>query len=291
MAVGSRQDKFGSLQRDLPFVKDVIDYQLTRYPRLYLFVEQFREWVNWDKRVYLSFVRPGDNVLDIGANVGAHSVFLSHLVRGEGSVLAFEPLEPNVEGFRETLRRRSRIDNIRVLQRAVGASPTTQDVTIAVPGNDFTQASLKSHTAGSWRENAAVREYRVALTSIDSEIEVQSLAHLDFVKIDVEGGELNVLKGAARTLSTHLPMIYSELYDRWTASFGYAPADVFDFVRSLGYEEARVISGGRVRAMSLSDAIPSGLFSESSDVLFLAARHQARLWEFDRRYRVPAISR
>ncbi len=286
-----RQEKFGTLQRDLPVIKDVIDYQLTRYPRLYLFVERFREWVNWDKRVYLSFVKRGHIVLDIGANVGAHSVFLSHLVSAEGRILAFEPLQPNVDALRETLRRRSRIDNISVFQRAVGASAEAEAVTIAVPGNDFTQASLKTHSAGSWRENAAVSEYRVRLTSIDSETEVQSLPHLDFVKIDVEGAELSVLKGAARTVTKHVPMIYCELYERWSTSFGYTPADVFHFMRSLGYEEARVISGGRVHPMLLSDSIRPGLFSESSDVLFLANTHQSLVKEFDRRYRVPAISR
>src|SRR5688500_9251111 len=220
------QEKFGTLQRDLPFLKDAIDYQLTRFPRLYLFVEQFREWTNWDKRVYLSFVRPGNNVLDIGANVGAHSVFLSHLVRGKGKVLAFEPLEANVTAFRETLRRRSRIDNIDVFTRAVGNPRSAGDeVTIKVPSGDLTQASLETQSAGSWEGTSTIQEYRVSLTSIDAEKDVQGLAHIDFVKIDVEGGELNVLKGAARTLSTHRPVIYSELYERWAASFGYAPAD------------------------------------------------------------------
>src|SRR5688572_25748250 len=216
------QEKFGTLQRDLPFLKDAIDYQLTRFPRLYLFIERFREWTNWDKRVYLSLVRPGNNVLDIGANVGAHSVFFSHLVRAKGRVLAFEPLEPNVTAFRETLRRRSRIDNICVLARAVGNPLSTgEEVTIKVPSGDLTQASLERQSAGSWRGKSTIEEHRVSLTSIDAESEVQALRHIDFVKIDVEGGELNVLKGAARTLSAHQPIIYSELYERWTAAFGY----------------------------------------------------------------------
>jgi len=63
------QNKFGTLQRDLPPLKDAIDYQLTKAPSLYLFVERFREWVNWDKRVYLSFVRPAD-LLDFARSLG-----------------------------------------------------------------------------------------------------------------------------------------------------------------------------------------------------------------------------
>jgi len=284
--------KFGTLQRDLPFLKDAIDYQLTRFPRLYLFIEQFREWTNWDKRVYLSLVRPGNNVLDVGANVGAHSVFLSHLVRAKGKVLAFEPLEPNVEAFRETLRRRSRIDNIRVFTRAVGNPRSIgEEVTMKVPAGDLTQASLETQSAGSWKGTSTIQEYRAPLTSIDGEKDVQALPHIDFVKIDVEGGELNVLKGAARTLSQLQPIIYSELYERWTAPFGYAPADVFVFLRTLGYEQARVISGGEVHAMAVGDPIDPALFTNSSDVLFFAGKHRGLVAEFDRRYRVSATSR
>ena len=112
--------RLGSFQRDLPFFKDLVDWRLSGYPRLYLLVEGFRQWINWDKRVYLSFVRKGDIVLDIGANVGTHAVFLSHIVRENGQVLAFEPLAPNIEAMAETIRRRSRIPNITIHRLAVG---------------------------------------------------------------------------------------------------------------------------------------------------------------------------
>src|SRR5467141_3795251 len=147
----SQERRVGSLQRDLPFIKDIVDYRLTRFPRFYLLVERFRAWVNWDKRVYLSFVRPGNIVLDVGANVGAHTVFLSHLVRDDGRVIAFEPLAPNIDALRETIRRRSRIDNVTIFQLAVGnPGNARQDVVIRAPGDDLTQASLQHQSAGSW---------------------------------------------------------------------------------------------------------------------------------------------
>jgi len=277
--------RFGTLQRDLPFFKDVVDYRLTRYPRLYLFVERFRAWVNWDKRVYLSFVRRGDIALDVGANVGAHAVFLSHLVREDGRVLAFEPLAPNIDALRETIRRRSRISNISIFQLAVGnPGKTRQEVVIKAPGADLTQASLQLQAAGSWERKASVREYKVSLTSLDAEGEVQALPSIDFVKIDVEGGELDVLKGAARTISKHRPLIYCEVYERWAASFGYTPADLFEFMRTLGYEDARAISRGKVCSLSLGKPVPAGLFDASSDVLFFADKHSGLVADFDKRY-------
>lgn len=277
--------RLGALQRDLPFIKDLVDYRLTRYPRLYLLVERLRGWVNWDKRVYLSFVRRGNIVLDVGANVGAHTVFLSHLVRDAGRVLAFEPLAPNIDALTETIRRRSRADNITIFQLAVGnPGKARQEVMIRAPGADLTQASLQLQGAGSWERKESVREYKVSLASLDAEGEVQALSSIDFMKIDVEGGELDVLKGAARTISRHRPLIYCEVYEKWAESFGYTPADLFEFLRTLGYEGARAISRGKVRSLSLSNSVPAHLFDESSDVLFFAAKHSHLIADFDNRY-------
>jgi FkbM family methyltransferase len=281
------QNKFGTLQRDLPPLKDAIDYQLTKTPSLYLFLEAFREWVNWDKRVYLSLVRSGDIALDVGANVGAHTVFLSHLVGKRGRVLAFEPLAANIDALRETVRRRARHPNIAILPVAVGNSPLHDGrVTLKIPGDDLTQASLACQTTGSWEGKSAVREVAVQLTSLDTSKDVQSLRHIELVKIDVEGGELDVLRGGSQTLSHHLPLIYCEAYDKWQASFGYGPADLLSFARSLGYPAARVFSEGRVHPIHLDQAAPAELFTTSADILFFAEKHRTAVERFDHRYHV-----
>lgn len=286
------QNKFGTLQRDLPPLKDAIDYQLTKAPSLYLFLERFREWVNWDKRVYLSFARPGDIALDVGANVGAHAVFLSHLVGRRGRVLAFEPLPANIDALKETVRRRARHPNITILPVAVGNSALREGrVTLRIPGDDLTQASLALHTTGSWGGKPPVREVAVPLTSLDTSKDVQSLRHIELVKIDVEGGELDVLRGGSQTLSRHLPLIYCEAYDKWQASFGYGPADLLSFARSLGYQAARVFSEGRVHPIRLDQSAPANLFTTSADILFFAEKHRTAVERFDRRYHVRISSR
>ena len=280
-----RERPLGSFQRELPFFKDVLDYRLAGYPRLYLLVEHLREWINWDKRVYLSFVRRGDIVLDVGANVGTHAVFFSHLVRDDGRVLAFEPLEPNIVALRNTIARRSRIPNITIFQMAVGnPGKAREEVVISVPGDDLTQASLRLQRAGSWEGQTNLREYKVSLASLDTEPEVQALPSIDFVKIDVEGGELDVWKGAAETLRRHHPLVYCEVYEKWATSFGYTPGDLLAFAQSLGYAGGRVISKGKVYALSLDGSPPPRMFETSSDVLFFADKHRDAVEAFDKRY-------
>ena len=155
---------------------------------------------------------------------------------------------------------------------------------IRVPGDDFGQASAAIQSAHSWEHSPELHEYTCPITSLDADVTVQRLPRLDFVKIDVEGGELNVLKGAARTLSKRRPMLYCEVYEKWTASFGYKPADLLTFMRSLGYESARVITKGTVHSLQLGQQAPGSWFDTSSDVLFFTSEHATLVRGFDRRF-------
>lgn len=281
----SDDGKFGTLRSDLNPLKDRIDFFLTRFPKLYLAVEKHREWVNWDKRVYLSFVRRGDVVIDVGANVGAHAVFFSHLTGPHGKVIAFEPLPRNLEAMRSLFERRQRYANVTVIEAAVGNPADGLERTeLLIPGSDATQASLKSQSAGSWSASVDVEKAVCAFTSLDRDVVVNTLDRLDFIKIDVEGGELDVLRGAARTISLHRPVIYCEAYENWTRSFGYGPADLISFVRSMGYQTARVIAGGRVHAHDLNAPAPTDWFSRSADILFVHDDRHPLTRAFDGRY-------
>ncbi|MDQ6717439.1 MAG: FkbM family methyltransferase, partial [Gemmatimonadota bacterium] len=270
---------------DLTFFRDKIDYLLTRIPNLYLALEERREWVNWDKRVYLSFVSRGDVVLDVGANVGAHTVFLSHLVGSSGKVIAFEPLPPNLAKLRELVARRARFDNIEVVAAAVGnPDPSTTEVSLHAPGSDYTQASLATQTAGSWSAHQDVKVFQCPITSIDLDTSLRRLERLDFLKLDIEGGEMPSLLGARKTISRFGPLIYCEVYRRWTEAFRYSPTDLMSVVLSLGYREARAIVDGRVHSHLLESPLPDYWFDNSSDVLFFRDIHREMVRRFDSRY-------
>lgn len=279
--------KIGAIQSQVSGVKNFADFWLAQFPALYLMVEKRRSWLSWDRRVYLSLVRSGDVVFDIGANVGAHTVLFSHLVGPRGRVLAFEPVPPNVDRLRDTLRRRRRFPNVTVLDVAVGNPGTIREkVVISAPAGDLTQASLAVQSAGSWQDRHDTDQYSVSITSLDAELKSSPVQRVDFLKIDVEGAELEVLKGAAATISRFAPLIYCEIFEEWTMAFGYTPADLLRFVRSLGYVEARVIRGESVRVMRLENLALAPDFEVSSNVLLFTGKHRRLIERFDRLFGV-----
>ena len=275
--------KVGAIQSKVSGVKNFADFWLAQFPALYLMVEKRRSWLSWDRRVYLSLIRSADVVLDVGANVGAHTILFSHLVGPRGRVLAFEPVPSNIDQLRDTLRRRLRFPNVTVRELAVGNPKTDREkVVISAPAGDLTQASLAVQSAGSWQDREDTRRYSVSLTSVDAELKSSPVQRVDFLKIDVEGAELDVLKGATVTISRFAPLIYCEIFEEWTRAFGYSPADLLGFVRSLGYVEGRVIRDESVRVVRLDNLALAPDFEISSNVLLFTGKHRRLIERFDR---------
>lgn len=282
----------GSFPRHTSGIKDRVDFLLTRVPSLYLWIELRRRWINWDKRVYLFFVRKGDVVLDIGANIGTHTVFVSHLAGSTGHVLAFEPISLSMHQLRERLGERGRFRNVKSFQLALGAPALGQDSTIMqVPGEEFTHAALARHGSNAWTDGQPVTTFAVSMSSVDQQTIVRALERVDFIKVDVEGAELDVLRGARDTIRRFQPLIYCEIYEEWTKTFGYAPADLFSFLFKSGYTGARIFHNGQVSALEMGGQFATDWFATSADALFFTGAHARRISEFDRRFRVALPGR
>jgi FkbM family methyltransferase len=219
-----------------------IDFLLTRRPALYAALLRRRRVRDADKIAFLGLIRRGDVVFDVGANLGYYTLLFSHLAGPEGEVHAFEPVPATFERLAAKLARECRSGNARANRTAVG--DTTGTTVLYLPGSDHGQASLARHADGSWSAGPAVTEHESPLTTLDAYAREREVRRIDFLKCDVEGAELAVLRGGAGLLARHRPVLHLEICPAWTRDFGYEPEELGDFVRSLGYSDLRLVGDG-----------------------------------------------
>ena len=174
-------------------------------------------------------VEPGRVALDVGANVGLYSYALAKL---GASVEAFEPVPwcaASIESFRSP---RIRVHRIALSSRA-GFSE------LHIP---LARGRLWPSRASLGTTQHAGSVLRVPVATLDS----FGFAGVSFVKIDVEGHELEVLRGAVETLSRESPNLLVEVEQ---ARLPYLMEEVFAFLRQLGYRGFFLL-GARLRPLS-----------------------------------------
>lgn len=206
---------------------------------------------------YRELIEDGDIVLDIGANVGSHTLPLAQLVAGTGKVISFEPTahafakqKANIS-LNPTLAQRIDAYQMMLMASAVEAMP--EAVYSSWPLE--VAEDLHSEHHGRLMSTQGAR-----LGTLDETLRDLGVGKVDFIKLDVDGNELAVLLGATATLKKFQPRIMLEL-----APYVYAdnPGD-FDRLLELlwegGYEIGEMASGrklpedaDKVRAM-----IPEG---------------------------------
>jgi FkbM family methyltransferase len=158
--------------------------------------------------MFRSYCVPTKTSVDVGANQGDMTLFLR---RYSTEVHSFEPVPEMVE----SLRHRFRNCNVTVHDCAVGAGPGSGTLRIPTFGAGlYTTRSSMLEDLDSIRVNGAVltksREVTVRIAALDD----FELGQVGFIKIDVEGYELDVLAGAAKTIRKNMPVIYIEIEQR-----------------------------------------------------------------------------
>lgn len=142
---------------------------------------------------WVRHLKPGMVVHDIGANVGFYTLLASVLVGPSGRVVAFEPLPRNLE-FLHGHSGRNRRDNVRVIEAAVADAPG--------------EATFEDVAHGSMAKLSARGSIRVRLVALDELVERGEIPEPQMMKIDVEGAEVAVLKGAARLIARARPTLF-----------------------------------------------------------------------------------
>jgi FkbM family methyltransferase len=157
-----------------------------------------------EQQLLANILRPGDTFYDIGANVGFYSTIAAQLVGPEGHVYAFEPFGPSAE-IAEKNARVNHFTNVTVIKVAV----TDREGTATLYANPD-ELTTHYRVMQSFRAEGLF----VPSTSIDVYAARHQLRAPNTILIDVEGGEIDVLRGMLETLRSHRPVIMCEVH--WT---------------------------------------------------------------------------
>jgi FkbM family methyltransferase len=213
-------------------LRRIVRRLLAKTPRRYRTLLRILRRGSIEKHLYLSIVKRGDVVVDIGANVGYFTVLFSDLTGNRGEVHAFEPVPSTFRILTENIRRFPACKNVHLNRMALGDKD--QRTNMLVPRGDHGQASLVRHSDGSWRDvENEIASTEIEMMQLDQYAE--RLGRVDFIKCDVEGAELLVLRGAQSTLRRFRPKLVLEIDDRWVRSFGWTTGEVLSFLRQIGY--------------------------------------------------------
>lgn len=174
-------------------------------------------------------LKPGSLFVDVGANFGLHSLLACHLVGEQGAVLAVEPVPANLRLLRRNLHLNGFTQRSRIVAKALVAEPCGELEMTVEPGLS-PAATLSASTDG--------KTVLVPTTTLDDclsgEVRLPSL-----VKIDVEGAEHEVLKGA-RSLLERGPTLLVEVHRFALPHFHSSPEQLRDYLAGFGYTETRL---------------------------------------------------
>jgi len=199
---------------------------------------QAGEFETSEMRFVERFLKDGMTVLDIGAHHGLYTLLASRIVGENGKVIAFEP-SPRERRRLERHLRLNRCRNVHVESVALDQSPGESDLFLVEGSEDYCN-SLRAPAV-----TAATTKVKVKVTTLDEYLSRGPVSNVDFIKLDVEGAELGVLKGAKRVLTTlPRPVFLIEVYDIRTLPWGYMGRDIVSYLDGIGYRWHRVLEDG-----------------------------------------------
>ncbi|HSK24193.1 MAG TPA: FkbM family methyltransferase [Egicoccus sp.] len=212
------------------------------------------------------FLGEGHICCDIGAEYGLYTLTFASRAGRTGRVLAFEPL-PGPRRFLIRMLRWLGAANVTVRPHALGDE--VRQGTMSLP----TRRGLPVHGRafltddadglGPNAEFAGDRRLRVDVFTLDSVVDEAGLDRIDVIKIDVEGYEPAVLRGAEQTIRRFRPILLIEIEDRHLGKFGADGATVVDLMTRLGYRMSTLWDGRWEPVETVTERTRNYLFTPS----------------------------
>jgi FkbM family methyltransferase len=203
----------------LPFGNFLFRYCYPLYLPLYSVYKAFGD--RGERALVRRIVKPGMVVVDVGANIGIYTRYLAELVGPSGAVYAFEPSPLNFGRLQDNVRPH----NVTAIEAAVAEGSGAAELFLS----DKANVDHRMYDSGDGRRRMEVR-----LVSLDDYFPAGT--RVDFIKVDVQGHEYSVLKGAVRLLKENPRIVcLLEFWPFGLAKAGVRPNDLLQFISDLGF--------------------------------------------------------
>lgn len=238
---------------------------------------------SFEEQIYTAVVNPNDSCYDIGGNIGEVSLLLSQLAGRAGRVVVFEPVWPLYAILCDRLRLAGEA-TAAIIAVPLGLAEKEMTATIQVPGGNFGMGSLAP--AAEWAKaqpGTTIGSYQCRFTTLDAFLDWSRLPPPDFIKIDVEGAELFVLRGANRFFASgQRPLLLLELFAPWERAFQYGPWEVLSLLAAWGYRFLFACPHGLVEHQPSAERPYPPAYTQGYNVLaFHPANHASRLQQVE----------
>ena len=196
------------------------------------YILAYGAWEPWTTRVLMRHTPPGGTFVDVGAHVGWYSLNAARAVGPKGRVIAVEPDHATLPKLRDNIRASRAGAVVMVAPVACSDSESTLTFYSAAPGNTG-ESSLSADNAS--QDGAVAASYPVRARRLDDILREAGAGRVHAIKIDVEGAEFLVLKGAVETIDRYHPVVAIEIVDRQLKSMGSSESELRAFMRAHGY--------------------------------------------------------
>ena len=201
-------------------------------------------------------------IFDVGANIGWYAVQLARIAGADTKVFCFEPVPSTQEKLIRNVKLNDLEGQIRIFD--FGLSDKIGTVEFFLPEKSGSAAA----SARNLHPDEPVARLAVRLDVLDELVAREQIARIDLIKCDVEGAELDVLRGARETIERDRPVIFLEMLRKWSRHFDYHPNDIIQLLRQSDYRCWAVGEGSIREVDAVTEETPE------TNYVFLHPRHQ-----------------
>ena len=213
--------------------------------------------------VIKNLLREGDTFVDVGANIGLMSIFASSIVKASGKIVAFEPNPITFKILKSNIALNN-LSNIETSDYAIGAKTNGAKI--------YDRWDLNRGSASLIKPENVSESYDIRVITLSNYFKVKQCIHL--IKIDIEGYELEALKGAKDILDGESPpMLIVECSESRKNTYGLNTDDLYEFLKSNTQYRLFKSRGGKEKISKLVEIKSRSELSQHDNIYCFINQH------------------